>query len=83
MFISLLLHSECMRAVLEITTKHPRAVMDAIAIDETASKRVRVVPKAVDGKLVVEIEAEDFSALRAGVTSYMRLAKAALAALGE
>ncbi|QQG39943.1 MAG: CTAG/PCC1 family protein [Candidatus Aenigmatarchaeota archaeon] len=72
-----------MRATLEIKTKHPKAVLEAIAVDEETSKRVRIRPGAKDGVLRVVIEADDFSALRAGVTTYMRLAKAALAGLGE
>lgn len=72
-----------MKAVLEIKTKHPKALMDAISVDEIDSQRVRAKPNVIGDALVVEIEAEEFAALRAGVTSYMRLVKTALAGFGE
>lgn len=72
-----------MKATLEMDVDDPQAVMDSISPDEQPSDRIRIEPRAEGGKLIVEIEASDFSALRAGVTSYMRLAKAALVALGE
>lgn len=67
-----------MRALLEIETENPQLIKDSIEIDEREYSRMKISSKVEGKKLIVEIDAEDFSSLRAGVSSYLRLIKACL-----
>lgn len=67
-----------MRAILEIDTDNPKLMKDSIEIDEKEYRRMKINSRAEKKRLIVEIDADDFSSLRAGVSSYLRLAKVCL-----
>jgi len=66
-----------MRAVFTITSASAKQLYDSIAAESSFTSRSEV-KLSVDGdRLVVEIEAKDFNALRAASTSYLRMLAAA------
>ena len=67
-----------MKAHLELDLENPEIVKKSLEVDKEDSPRIKVKMKAEKKKLLIDIEAKDFSSLRAGLTSYLRLIKAAL-----
>ncbi len=67
-----------MRARLEIDCKNPKVVADSVMPEAAQLKKFSASLRAEKGRLVLEMESDSPSGLLAGLSSYIRLVRAAL-----
>ena len=65
------------KAVAEIETENPKLIMEALGPDMSPSPKFEAGLKAAGRKLVLTVEAQELGGLAAGLTSWLRLIKAA------
>lgn len=66
-----------MRASFSIDSENAKQLYDAIIAEKSFTSRSKVSLALEKERLVVEIQAKDFNALRAAATSYLRMLAAA------
>jgi tRNA threonylcarbamoyladenosine modification (KEOPS) complex Pcc1 subunit len=71
-----------MRAEIEVDCENPEIVIEALRPDTGASEKFSAGLAAGKGKLLLSVEAGEIGGLVAGVNSYMRLIRAAIATEG-
>lgn len=66
-----------MKAEIEIECNNPEIVLKSLKPDMEKSEKFDVNLKVKENKIKMEIKAEDFTGLLAGINSYVRLIKVA------
>ncbi len=61
-----------MRGVIEIENSEDLQILKDVLIDETEERRSKAKIYLTHNKLVIDIVAKDFNALRASVNAYLR-----------
>lgn len=69
-----------MKATIQIDCRRPELIITALRPDIAETRKFTTALSAKPGALELSIEAADISSLLAGINSYLRLIKAALAA---
>jgi len=69
--------SKMHKAVAEIETDNPKLLMEALKPDMSPSPKFEASLNAAGRKLVLTVEAPELGGLAAGLTSWLRLIKAA------
>jgi len=62
-----------MKADLHIEVKNPKYVMQSLLPDIDNSKDIKIKLAAKEGKIIIKIEAEKISHLKAAINSYLSL----------
>lgn len=68
-----------LKAQIEIECENPETIIKSIAPDMTKTEKFDIKFEPAGNKLKISVEADEISALLAGINSYMRLVKTAIA----